>query len=314
MASVTVIIAHADWGTEPAKQWVAVARRDGLGRWTAFGPRRVGEYGALRDRLHLTSEDEPTIIGFDFPIGLPSSYAERVGVSTFPDFLWDVCRREGWRSFFSVADGIDEISLQRPFYPRTYLPKGAKRREHLEAALGVAFSDLLRRCDRRTRDRPDACPLFWTCGGNQVGKGALVGWRLMQAETRADVAIWPFDGSLRSLAGGARLVIAETYPAELAHHIGIGIGIGKRNRDVRRGHAAAMTRFARELGIALAPNLESQINDGFGTRAAGEDQFDAVIGLLGMLNVVEERRSSGDPTEDEAVQTVEGWMLGQSAT
>ena len=39
--------------------------------------------------------------------------------------------------------------------------------------------------------------------------------------------------------------------------------------------------------------------------------FDALVGLLGMLNVVLGFRSAGDPPADTAA-SVEGWILGQA--
>ncbi|HCD85061.1 MAG TPA: DUF429 domain-containing protein, partial [Agrobacterium sp.] len=38
-------------------------------------------------------------------------------------------------------------------------------------------------------------------------------------------------------------------------------------------------------------------------------RFDAVVGLLGMLDVVDGRRDEGSP-DIEAVQQWEGWILG----
>ncbi|MCD2184467.1 hypothetical protein [Rhizobium sp. GN54] len=66
--------------------------------------------------------------------------------------------------------------------------------------------------------------------------------------------------------------------------------------------------------LAARPGLDtdlllSAINDGFGSDKAGEDRFDAVIGLLGMLDVVDGRRGKGIPAID-AVRKWEGWILG----
>lgn len=58
--------------------------------------------------------------------------------------------------------------------------------------------------------------------------------------------------------------------------------------------------------------LEATITDGFGLDKTGEDRFDAVVGLLGMIDVVERRRTEGAPEEDD-ITTWEGWILGQRA-
>ena len=68
--------------------------------------------------------------------------------------------------------------------------------------------------------------------------------------------------------------------------------------------------WASDAGVEVAPDLRAEIQDGFGDRSDGEDRFDAVVGLFGMLNVVLGNRSSGEP-DTELVQKVEGWILGQ---
>jgi hypothetical protein len=42
-----------------------------------------------------------------------------------------------------------------------------------------------------------------------------------------------------------------------------------------------------------------------------DDAFDAVIGLLGMLEVVTGNRTTCDPAEEELIK-LEGWIFGQS--
>ena len=51
--------------------------------------------------------------------------------------------------------------------------------------------------------------------------------------------------------------------------------------------------------------------DGFGGGADGEDRFDAVVGLWGMLDVALGNRAPGEP--DDKTTWVEGWILGQPA-
>jgi hypothetical protein len=84
-------------------------------------------------------------------------------------------------------------------------------------AVGVPLIDDLRReCEKKQAGRRAACPLFWTLGANQVGKGAIVGWRdvLAPALREGDVSLWPFDGRLLDLLKAGKIIIAETYPAE----------------------------------------------------------------------------------------------------
>ena len=276
----------------------------------ASAPVRVAEAGSFLERMGVPADADPVVLGFDFPIGVPEAYARRAGITHFPTFLRQA-GKGAWATFFEVADAPDEISLQRPFYPRSGLPKGSKLRAQLEQALGVSWAELLRRCERAQSDRREACSLFWTLGGNQVGKGALAGWRLLQAAPTAAVSFWPFDGPLDSLLQPGRVVVTETYPAESAHHIDVGRVLGKQHQLVRRSHAPALLGFAERAGIAVDEALRASIEDGFGSSSSGEDPFDAVIGLFGMINVLAGGRAANDPPDD-AVRTVEGWILGQA--
>jgi hypothetical protein len=63
--------------------------------------------------------------------------------------------------------------------------------------------------------------------------------------------------------------------------------------------------------VSLAADLETQIDDGFGPSPDGEDDFDAVVGLFGMLNVILGFRRPG-LEEELLVRSIEGWMLGHS--
>ena len=58
--------------------------------------------------------------------------------------------------------------------------------------------------------------------------------------------------------------------------------------------------------------VDAAIGEGFGFSEVGEDQFDSVVGLLGMLAVVQGIRADGAP-KDEVVKTTEGWIFGQTS-
>jgi hypothetical protein len=57
--------------------------------------------------------------------------------------------------------------------------------------------------------------------------------------------------------------------------------------------------------------LRAVVEDGFGPEESGEDSFDAVVGLLSMLDVVLNYRAAGAPL-DPTVRRVEGWIFGQN--
>ena len=313
------LVVHADWSTTGNKRWMAFAQRQD-DRYIAHAAERVGDLNTLVSRLKAKAGSRGCIFaGFDFPIGVPTAYAQLARIESFARWLPSLGRGE-WENFFSVATERQEISVRRPFYPRR---PGGTLRKHLNVGLGVESSrQLLRICERRTANRGDACSLFWTLGGNQVGRAALSGWQgvIMPALRNAaefPVHLWPFDGALHKLLGPDRMVIAETYPAEFYHHLGIrfprpqaDVKHGKRVQADRIANAQAMLDRARELGVTIQQDLNDQIQDGFGSSREGEDPFDAVVGLLGMLNVVVGGRTSGEP-DQPCVRQVEGWILGQ---
>jgi hypothetical protein len=56
--------------------------------------------------------------------------------------------------------------------------------------------------------------------------------------------------------------------------------------------------------------LTAQILDGFGPSPAGEDPFDAVVGLFGMIDTLH-RAVEPELPDDPAIRSVEGWIFGQ---
>jgi hypothetical protein len=157
---------HSDWSTAPKKRWAAEAQRTSSG-WWVDAPKQVC---VLDDFLNdLLGLPQPTLAGFDFPIGVPAAYARKAKVSSFTDLL-EALGDGDWSEFYCVCEESKEISLHRPFYPRVSSPRA--RQDHLLTALGVGDIDALRRkCERRTDTRKAACSLFWTLGGNQVWQG-----------------------------------------------------------------------------------------------------------------------------------------------
>ena len=315
------LVVHADWGSAPKKRWMACAVRQN-GRYRALLPTLAGPPQTLLSRLRADAGVGGCLfLGFDFPIGVPSVYAGLAGVQSFLGLL-PLLGTGTWADFFTLAELPDQISLSRPFYPYS---TGGTCHQHLLDGLGVAsIRELLRVCERGGQGRRDACALFWTLGGNQVGRAAIIGWRdVLQpalADTSASVTIWPFHGPLFALFGPGRTVIAETYPTEFYGHLGLasppsraGAKSGKQVQTDRRANAAALLHMAARLGVDIDPGLKALIDNGFEADKEGEDRFDAVVGLIGMLNVLLGGKASGEPNLPE-VHSLEGWILGQVFT
>jgi hypothetical protein len=303
------LVAHCDWSIDPKKRWMAVGVRD-REDWHLAPPEPVGDTDTLFDRLVLRSRDRRVLAGFDFPIGLPAAYGERTDLSDFPSAL----RRFGsgpWAAWFDVCERPEEICPHRPFYP--YRPGGTSR-HYLFDGLRLDKSKLLRACDRATTTRPQACMLFWTLGGNQVGKAAISGWRDVIVPSLDSIGLWPFQGSLSGLIDRHRIVVAETYPAEAYTHVGIAHRpVRKKVQEARRNCAGPLLGIISKRGHVPQQPLCELIADGFGADASGEDRFDSMVGLLAMLDVVVGHRSEGTP-DRPSIKTWEGWILGQAAS
>lgn len=301
------LVAHCDWSKDAKKRWMCLGVAEGE-TWRVLPPEPVGESATLFERLLARRQAQGAVLaGFDFSIGVPRAYARLAGLPGFRPFLERLGRDE-WGRWFDGAERKEEIGLFRPFYP--VRPGGAKL-EHLTAALGLeAPVDLLRLCERATAERPAGSSLFWTLGSNQVGKASVAGWREVIIPNLPNIGLWPFDGDLGALAAENDVVVAETYPADVYRRLGFPRrGWSKRNRIDRIELGEAIRGWLDERPYIDAEAAEFAIAEGFGEDRHGEDRFDALIGLLGMIEVVLGHRPAGTPN-DEAVRTWEGWILG----
>ena len=303
------LLVHADWSVSPKKRWVA--RAEWAAGWTVTSVQPVGPTTAFVGDLLTAASTRRVLAGFDFPIGLPSSYGAKTGEGDFSAFLRGIGTGR-WSGFADVARMAEEVSIERPFYPARSL-KGVTRDELIQG-LGVPrFDDLFRQCERGTGERRAACPIFWTLGGQQVGKGALSGWvEVVKPAQAGGASVWPFDGSLEDLTTQPRLIIAETYPAEAYGHVGVRFAQSesKTKQPHRKSKAEAIHAWADRHSVELVASVVSLIEDGFGDTKSGEDQFDALMGLLGMIEVAAGRRSAAPP--GRAADPWEGWIMGQA--
>jgi hypothetical protein len=315
MTPLPALVAHADWGSSPARRRLAYALRRSDGTYIAYAPGPAGDLQTLLPRLRSLAPRGGILFGVDFPLGLPERYAALAGITDFAAILPQLGSGR-WAHFYNVAAHPGEISAVRPFYP---LRPGGTRQAHLVQALGMTtIDDLRRRCDHASPARRAAAPIFWTLGAQQVGKATIIGWRDMLGAARRAFApddpafpwLWPFDGRLNDLIAAERLVVAETYPRECYHHLGVAFRGSKRRQAVRTAAGTALLTWADAAGVVLDPDLRCAISDGFGAAPGGDDDFDATVGLLGALNVVLGYRAAGEP-DDEIIRRVEGWILGQ---
>ena len=306
--NLTVIAAHADWSIDPRKRWITLARRT-AGGWAAEAPRPVGDPRSLVSGL--IAEGAPVVIGLDLPLGVPRAFAAGRPETGFRSFLAGLVTQ---REFFAVNETLTTVSPARPFYPARGV-RGMTRASHA-AALGYGSPAALSRwCDRATAERPAGAPVFWTLGANQSGKAAIAAWRdWLSPALAGDAALrlWPFDGPLAALVAPGHAVLAEVYPAEALRHCGLRLPGSKRAQGPRLALAAALREACALRRVSPSRALAAAIRDGFGADAKGEDRFDSVIGLLGLIGVLEGDRPDFVP-DDPWIRNWEGWVLGQTA-
>ncbi len=279
--------------------------------WQVEAASLVGDVGGFLDRLLTRAEGGAVALGVDLPVGLPRAYAAQLAEPDFASFLRTLAGRP---DFFRVCGTLDEIRLDRPFYPQRGV-RGMTRLSHAEAlGLGGA-AGLSRLCDRATPDRPAGAPVFWTLGANQSGKAAIAAWRdllLPALHAGAPLRLWPFEGAFRALLAPGRVALAETYPAEALRHLGLRLPGSKRRQADRAALAPGLLASLARLAAVPDAALTAAIGLGFGADAAGEDRFDSLLGLLCVLNVLAGNRPDTAP-DDPWIMRWEGWVLGQAA-
>ncbi|WP_288038463.1 hypothetical protein [Acidiphilium sp.] len=304
------LLIHADWSVNARKRWAATARRDDAG-WVVDGPTELPDVPSFLEQSFDQAKTHRVLLGFDFPIGVPQAYGTKTGFQNFTEMLATLGNGE-WHTFFDVADAPGDISIRRPFFPRS--PTKGVSRTALVEGLGMDdYADLLRICEQPADNLRAACALFWTLGGNQVGKGALAGWRdVILPAVRRGASLWPFDGTLAQLSERSRLVLAETYPAAAYRMVDAPFASGesKRRQCDRKRKTSAITNWADRHRLRFTKLAQSQLADGFGSHATGEDRYDALLGLLGMIAV-----TGGHQPErsiwPETGSAWEGWILGR---
>lgn len=295
-------LCHSDWGKDPKKRWMCRAQYF-ENTWAVSAPELVGETDTFFHRVALGKQ---TLFGFDFPIGFPKKYSQSIGCETFSDVLKKL-NDPSWEKWFDVCDDKDQISKRRPFYPYSSGEKGEKRQIHLKRAHGVNdMKSLLRHCEIISK----AGSMFWTLGGKQVGKGMITGLQELIIPNIDDLAIWPFDGALKDLAKLDKPVICETYPGAAYEMIGINRqGLSKKKQESRRRAIPAIKKWSKGRPVKFDKALLDLIEDGFGKTEDGEDPFDALIGLMKMIDVVSGQIPEiGDVPEGDIEP--EGWILG----
>ena len=121
------------------------------------------------------------------------------------------------------------------------------------------------------------------------------------------VSLWPFDGSLPSLLVPGNVAVAETPQNATAGFPRTRSGASAtRAKDESSGRHFSVGLRAATSCLRIASNEDIQSG-----LPQGEDAFDAVVGLFGMLQVCLGQRASGEP-DDKVIREIEGWILGRA--
>jgi hypothetical protein len=297
-------------------RWVVRADDDGHG-WRVRAPEPWD--AAMHMRLIRAPGDAAVMLGLDVPLGVPRAWAARMGLASVRDLLAAI-RDDRWPHLLDPAPRAADIAPSRPFYPRA--PGGARHAD-LVSGLGLASVDDLRReCDRPVPGvMGSAAPVFWLVGPQQVGKAAITAWRdvVAPAVALAHVRLWPMDGALAALMVPGRVVVAEVYPrAAYAWPLRFPRTGWSKRRQVDRQMRAAQVRHwlgASGLPITLDSAMHEGLDSGFGPGPSGEDPFDATMGALQMIAVLDGLVPEAPPGLIDAteahVRATEGWILGR---
>jgi len=309
MPRLPEIVAAADWSVRVGGRSLAIAglRPDGKSYEIENRPEAISSPSCVMERLSpRRSSQGVTLVGFDFPIGLPRAYALAAGIKGFREGLALFDSAPEWNQFYVPTD---EPGPHQPFAPAN--SNSRLKRAELSEAIGLSSeSDLLRQCDRRTATRYQAESVFYLRFAKQVGRSAIQGWRDVLGPIRSQIRIWPFDGALDKLLSVPGIVVVEIYPAEAATHLALPLGPGtgrsKRRREDRAQTCQVLLAKVESARITLSPDVRALLTSG----CDSEHDFDSLVSLVSMIQVLQGTRTADTPNDD-LVRNTEGWILGQ---
>lgn len=276
------LISHCDWSKSAHKRWMTTVVLRADGDFSASGPERIDNPGqlisSLRDRVLPRGA---ILVGFDFPIGLPASYASSVRVCDFPSVLPTLGKTPFWNELNEIARTHQEIRPHRPSLPplpRWHQASAPARR----SGCGSARRPPQKMRQGASRQETRVSVLLDLRGA--AGRAATSGWcEVLAPALQQDpnhFFVWPFGGgSIERLQAGS-VVVAETYPAEYYRHLGVrfgpGVG-GKSSRDARRANAAVL------IGVATALNVHPRRNSRTPPKAAFRSNAAAMMASMPSL-------------------------------
>ena len=248
---MSLSVAIVDWSASakpsPARPsadaiWVGIC--NGSDERVAYLRTRAAAETLLRDLITTGN----WLIGFDFPMGYPTGFAQRLtGQATAPA-VWDWLEAriedtpENRNNRFQVAAEMNRQLGGGPFWGRPAnlaLPDLPARKLVDYPALGLP--------ERRAVERlvPSAQPVWKLYTTGSVGSQALMGLPLIARLSRlSGVAVWPFQPP-------ERVTLAEVYPSLLAPEVAAEGGI----KDAAQVRLLARSLWQLAASNTLAPLL-----------------------------------------------------------
>ena len=230
-----------------SKDAIWIGQCDSAGESQSYHRTRTEAEVFLHARL---AEGGRQLVGFDFPMGYPSGFAERLtGTASARALHGWLARRindgpDNLNNRFEIAAAINQaLGGAGPFWG---CPKG-RPRPHLPSLKTVDYIALgLAEKRRVERENPRAKPVWQLLGAGSVGSQALLGIPVVHRLARAfGAAIWPFEPL-------SALTFAEVYPSLLSAEV-TAAGDAIPDRAQVRLLAAALYRLS--VTDRLAPLL-----------------------------------------------------------
>ena len=191
-------------------------------------------------------------IGFDFPMGYPAGFAQRLTGRAEASAVWHWLEAriadgpKNANNRFAVAEAMNRHCGGGPFWGRPArldLPDLPMRKTVDYAALGLA--------ERRAVERlvPGAQPVWKLFTTGSVGSQSLMGLPVIARLARLPgVAVWPFQAP-------ARVTLAEVYPSLLAGEVAADLAAQPGIKDAVQVRLLARALWRLAKGDALAPLL-----------------------------------------------------------
>ena len=230
-----------------SKDAIWIGQCDSAGESQSYHRTRTEAEAFLHAQL---AEGGRQLVGFDFPMGYPSGFAERLtGTASARALHGWLARRindgpDNLNNRFEIAAAINQaLGGAGPFWG---CPKG-RPRPHLPSLKTVDYMALgLAEKRRVERENPRAKPVWQLLGAGSVGSQALLGIPVVHRLARAfGAAIWPFEPL-------SALTFAEVYPSLLSAEV-TAAGDAIPDRAQVRLLAAALYRLS--VTDRLAPLL-----------------------------------------------------------